>query len=114
MGLARTIDRKLTSEIADGAITNAKVAADAAIAATKLGTGVIRATIIPGGGSGNRTVTGIAPGDHLVAVLYVDFTDASEAAVNYTAQFSITATDTIAAGLNASDGYLIVVWEDRT
>ena len=114
MGLARTIDRKLTAEIADGAVTNAKVASDAAIAATKLGTGMVKATIIPGGGPGNRTVTGIAPGDHLVAVLYVDFTDATEAAVSYTSQFSITAIDTIAAGLDARNGYLIVIWEDRT
>jgi hypothetical protein len=114
VGLERTIDRKLTDEIADGAVTNAKVATDAAIAATKLGTGVVKATIIPGGGPGNRTVTGIAVGDALVAVLYVDFTDASEAGVNLTAQFSITAPNTIAAGADASGGFLIVVWEDRT
>jgi len=116
MGLERTIDRKLTDEIADGAITNAKVASDAAIAATKLGAGAVKATIIAGGAAGDHTVTGIAVGDSLVAVLHVDFTDVSETGADITSEFSISGASTInnTGGTATTGGFLVVVWEDRT
>jgi len=106
MGLIRTIDLVRDVEIAD----------DAAIAHTKLGTGVVKATIVAGGAAGDHTVTGIATGDTLVAVLHVDFTDASETGADITGEFSISAADTInnAGGTDTSGGFLIVVYEDRT
>ena len=123
MGLVRTKDLKLTDEIADGAVNNAKVAADAAIAKTKLGTGVVKSTVIAGGAAGNRTVTGIAIGDALVAVLKLDFT-LTEGAPNtriwavsdLTSEFSISAADTInnAGGTDTTGAALLVVYEDRT
>jgi len=116
MGLLRTKDLVLNQEIADGAIDDAKVAAAAAIAKTKLGTGIVKAVLIAGGAAGAHTVTRIATGDSLVAVLHIDATDASEAYNDLTAEFSISAADTInnAGGTNTTGGGLIVVYEDRT
>lgn len=141
MGLTRTIDLKLASEIADGAVTlaklpdgvltadapgrakvadnfvvNAKVDAAAAIAVTKLAAGAVKATIIAGGAAGDHTVTGIRVGDTLVCVLHVDFTDASETGTNITSEFTITANDTInnAGGTVTTGGFLVVIYEDRT
>lgn len=116
MGLVRTVDQKLEAEIADGAITDAKVAAAAAIAHTKLGTGVLKATLIAGGAAGDHTVTGIRPADTLVAVLFVDATDASETYSDLTAEFTISADDTInnAGGTDTTGGGLVVIYEDRT
>lgn len=105
-----------TTDIANGAVNNAKVAADAAIAPSKLGSGAIKSTIIAGGIAGDHTVTGIAVGDNLVAVLFVDATDASETYSDLTAEFSIAGGDTInnAAGTDTSGGGLVVIYEDRT
>jgi len=111
-----TADAAGRAKVADGFINNAKVAADAAIAKSKLGTGVVKATIIAGGVAGDHTVTGIALGDALVAVLHVDFTDASETGDDITSEFTITAADTInnAGGTNTTGGFLVVIYEDRT
>ena len=123
MGLQRTIDLVLNKEIADGAVNNAKVAADAAIAKTKLGTGIIKTTVISGGAAGNHTVTGIAVGDSLVAVLKLDFTlsegapnTRTWAATDLTGEFSITAANTInnAGGTSTTGAILVVIYEDRT
>jgi hypothetical protein len=105
-----------TADIADGAITNAKVAAAAAIAHSKLGTGVIKSTIIAGGAAGDHTVTGIETGDSLVAVLFIDATDASETYSDLTGEFSISAADTInnAGGTDTTGGGVVVIYEDRT
>jgi hypothetical protein len=116
MGLIRTKDLVLTAEIADGAVTDAKVNAAAGIAATKLAAGAVKATIIAGGAAGNHTVTGIRVGDTLVCVLFVDFTDASETGSDITSEFTITGDDTInnAGGTDTTGGFLVVVYEDRT
>lgn len=116
MGLERTVDQKLSAEIADGAITNAKVAATAAIAHSKHGTGLVKATIIAGGAAGDHTVTGIRASDALVAALFVDFTDASETGSDITGEFSITGDNTInnVGGTDTSGGFLIVIYEDRS
>jgi len=105
-----------TAKIADGAITNTKIANNAAITHTKLGTEVLKATLIAGGAAGNHTVTGIRPGDTLVAVLFVDATDASETYSALTGEFSISADDTInnVGGTDTSGGGLVVIYEDRT
>jgi len=114
--LYRTIDQKLTAEIADGAINNAKVASDAAIAHTKLGVGAVKATLIDGGAAGDHTVTGIKTDDTLVAVLFIDATDASETYSDLTSEFSITGDNTInnAGGTDTSGGGLVVIYEDRS
>jgi len=116
MFFTRTADGKLEVEIPDGAITNAKVAAGAAIAPTKLAAGAVKATLIAGGAAGNHTVTGIRVGDNLVAVLQIDATDASETYADLTAEFTITGDDTInnAGGTDTSGCGLVVVYEDRT
>jgi len=114
---AKVADAAVTAaKIADGAISDAKVAAGAGIAHTKLGTGTIKATLIAGGAAGNHTVTGIKTADHLVAVLQVDATDASETYADLTSEFSITADDTInnAGGTNTTGSGLLVVYEDRS
>ena len=106
MGLTRTKDLVRDSDIA----------ADAAIDKAKLGTGIVKATIIAGGAAGDHTVGGIATGDNLVAVLHVDFTDASETGTDITSEFTISAADTInnAGGTDSTGGFLVVVYEDRT
>jgi len=78
--------------------------------------GAVKATIIAGGAAGDHTVTGIEVGDALRAVLFIDATDASEAYTDLTAEFSITADDTInnAGGTATTGGGLVVVWEDLT
>lgn len=157
MGLRRTIDLVLTKEIADGALSadtegrakmadgflqDAKVAADAAIAHTKLGTGIVKSTIIAGGAAGAHTVTGIATGDNLVAVLALkgnvpaDTSATTEVAEinagghlavgaggaidlaisDLTSEFSISGADTIdnTGGTDTTDYALVVIYEDRT
>ena len=106
MGLTRTKDLVRDSDIA----------ADAAIDKAKLGTGIVKATIIAGGAAGDHTVSGIATGDNLVAVLHVDFTDASETGTDITGEFTISAADTInnTGGTDSTGGFLVVVYEDRT
>jgi len=104
------------AKVADGFLQNAKVAADAAIAHSKLGVGTVRATLIAGGAAGDHTVSGIRVGDNLVAVLQIDATDASETYDDLTAEFSITGDDTInnAGGTNTTGSGLVVIYEDRT
>jgi hypothetical protein len=111
-----TADAAGRAKVADGFVNNAKVAADAAIAHTKLGTGTIKATLIAGGAAGNHTVTGIQTTDNLVAVLQVDATDASETYADLTSEFTISAADTInnAGGTNTTGCGLLVVYEDRS
>lgn len=72
----------------------------------------IRQTIIAGGAAGNHTVTGIKTRDTLVSVLHVDFTDASETGANRTAEFTITADNTInnTGGTATTGGFLVVTY----
>jgi len=120
--LAKLPDGVLTADVAgrakvaDGFVNNAKVDAAAAIAHTKLGTGTVKATLIAGGAAGDHTVTGITTDDSLVAVLQIDATDASETYANLTAEFSITAANTInnTGGTNTTGSGLLVVYEDRS
>lgn len=72
----------------------------------------VKTTIIAGGAAGNHTVTGIKTRDTLVSVLRVDFTDASEAGANDTAEYTISAADTInnTGGTSSAGGFLIVTY----
>ncbi len=73
-------------------------------------------TIIAGGAAGDHTVAGVRVGDVLKSVLHVDFTDASETGADITAEFSITADDTInnAGGTNTTGGFLIVFVDQQS
>jgi hypothetical protein len=57
-------------------------------------------TAIAGGAAGNFTVTGIAATDTLVSVIQIDATDVSETVAVLTAEFAVTAANTI----NNADG----------
>lgn len=85
--------------------------------------GAVRTTVIDGGAAGDHTVTGIAVGDALRAVLDVDFTLAEGspntrtwAAADLSGEFSITGADTInnVGGTDTTGHILIVVYEDLT
>ena len=85
--------------------------------------GAVRTKVINGGAAGNHTVTGIAVGDALRAVLKLDFTLAEGApnvrtwaVADLTGEFSITAANTIsnAGGTSTTGAILIVVYEDLT
>ena len=111
------------AKMADGFINDAKVAADAAIAHTKLATGVVKSTVIDGGAAGDHTVAGISTSDSLVAVLKLDFTltegtpnTRTWAATDLTSEFSITAANTInnAGGTDTTGAILVVIYEDRS
>lgn len=72
----------------------------------------ITQTIIAGGAAGAHTVTGISTADSLVSVLHLDMTDASEAGADLTAEFSISAADTIdnTGGTATTGGFLVVTY----
>jgi len=66
--------------------------------------------IIAGGAAGNHTVTGIATTDTLVSVIRIDGTDVSEAFGNDTAEYTISAANTINnTGGTASSGCGLLV-----
>ncbi len=69
-------------------------------------------TIIAGGAAGAHTVTGIKTTDTLLAVIEMDFTDASETGADLLSEFTISATDTIdnTAGTDTSGGFLLVTY----
>lgn len=69
-------------------------------------------TVIAGGAAGNHTVTGIATTDTLVSVIRLDATDASEAYANDTAEYTISAANTInnTSGTSSAGGALLVTY----
>lgn len=69
-------------------------------------------TSIAGGAAGAHALTGIATTDTLVSVIHVDATDASEAVTDLTAEFSISAADTIdnTGGTNTTGGFLLLTY----
>ncbi|MFQ5775856.1 MAG: hypothetical protein ACE5GS_15140 [Kiloniellaceae bacterium] len=72
----------------------------------------VKTTIIAGGVAGAHTVTGIKTRDSLVSVLHLDMTDASETGADLTAEFSISAANTIdnTAGTATTGGFLVVTY----
>lgn len=102
------------SAIGTGAVTEAKIGA-AAVTKAKLGTGFIAVKLINGGAAGNHTVTGIATADALISVLHLPDAGAVDAIADLTAEFTISAANTInnAAGTATTDGKLLVIYQDR-
>jgi hypothetical protein len=85
--------------------------------------GAVKTTVVSGGAAGDHTVTGIAVGDALRAVLKIDFTLAEGApnirtwaAADLTGEFSVAAANTInnAGGTDTTGAILVVVYEDLT
>lgn len=76
----------------------------------------LNTSVIAGGAAGDHTVTGIALGDEIVAVL--EFATAASIATltDRTAEFTITAADTInnTGGTATTSDSLLVIWVDRT
>lgn len=67
----------------------------------------LKTRVVAGATAGNVTVTGIALGDILLVVQRID-----AAAANATAEFTITATNTInnAGGTSTASGLVLVMW----
>lgn len=76
--------------------------------------GFLKEKLISGGAAGDHTVTGIAPGDELVAVWEQDGT--SGLLTDLTSEFSISAADTINndGGTATTSDTLIVKYLDLT
>lgn len=76
--------------------------------------GQVKQTAVTGAAAGDVTVTGIALNDKLLGVIKVDATDVSEAFVDLTAEFSITAANTInnTGGTTSANCGLIVTYLD--
>lgn len=74
------------------------------------GRGAFKQTVVQGAAAGDVTVTGIKTRDTLLAVLKVDFTDASESAADLTSEFTISAANKInnTGGTASTGGFLIV------
>lgn len=72
----------------------------------------VKTAVAAGAAAGNITVTGIKTRDQLVSVLFLDATDASEAVANRTAEFTITAANTInnTGGTTSAGGFLIITY----
>lgn len=100
--------------IATGAVVEAKLGA-AAVTKPKLGTGFIKVALVAGAAAGNVTVTGIATADALISVLHLPDAGAIDAMADLTAEFTISAANTInnAAGTSSADGKLLVIYQDR-
>jgi hypothetical protein len=76
--------------------------------------GLVKQTIVAGAAAGDRTITGIALNDRLISVIRIDGTDASETFADLTAEFTITAANTInnAGGTTTTGSGLIVTYLD--
>lgn len=100
--------------LVDGAV-DASAIGTAAVTKDKLGTGFLKVALIAGGAAGNHTVTGIATADALISVLHLPDAGAVDAIADLTAEFSITAADTInnAGGTASTNGKLLVIYQDR-
>lgn len=72
----------------------------------------LKLTVIAGGSAGDHTVTGIATADHLISVIHLDL--GSNAETDMTADFSITAANTInnTGGTDTTNDTLLVMYFD--
>jgi hypothetical protein len=105
---AGIVDVLFGGTVAQGKPVCADSAGDA-VAQTATG---LKRFLLSGGSAGNLTVTGIATTDRLVAVLSEDAT--SGVTVDLTAEFSITATNTINnTGGTATTGKTVIVLYER-
>jgi len=91
------------------------------------GRGNIKMTVVAGAAAGDVTVTGIAPGDELIAVLAIDFTlsegtpntrdwDVGTTTKDLTSEFKVSAANTInnSNGTSSSNKILLVAYHDLT
>lgn len=76
---------------------------------------------ILGGSAGNHTLTGVAVGDRLAAVLHIPqltegTPNAFNAPVDLTSEFTVTAANTInnTGGTDTSDGMLLILLVDKS
>lgn len=71
-------------------------------------------TVVAGGAAGDHAVADIAATDELVSVLQIDATDASEVVADLTAEFSVSAADTINndGGTDTTGGFLVVTYRN--
>lgn len=78
--------------------------------------GFIQTDLVAGGAAGNLTLTGVAVGDELVFVGRFSTAAAIATLTDLTAEFSITATNTInnTGGTATTGDTLMVIWVDRT
>jgi hypothetical protein len=78
--------------------------------------GNLKQALIAGGAAGNLTVTGIKTTDHLVSVVVFTTAAAIATAANLTAEFSITALNTInnTGGTATTNNAVLVTYLDRT
>jgi hypothetical protein len=76
--------------------------------------GLLKQTIVAGAAAGDFTVTGIALNDRLISIIEIDGTDVSETFADLTAEFTITAANTInnAGGTATTGSGLIVTYLD--
>lgn len=113
-GEAFTVDVFGVARVEAGGVValNARVGADSQGRAVAVTPGKIKTATISGGAAGDFTVTGIAAGDELLAVWEQDGT--SKLLVDRTAQFSITAANTInnTGGTALTGDNVIVVWRE--
>jgi hypothetical protein len=89
---------------------------DELIAVLRLGPAVFANFTKLGAAAGDHTITGIATADTLVSVIYLNFAGTVAVVGNLTAEFTITAADTInnAGGTDTTGGVLIVTYRDAT
>lgn len=71
-------------------------------------------TLVAGGSAGNHTVTGITTADRLAFVGHFETAASIATLANLTAEFTITATNTInnTSGTDTTNDQLMVIWED--
>ena len=100
--------------LVDGMV-DADAIADGAVTKPKLTTGFLKVALIAGGAAGNHTVTGIATADALITVLHLPNAGAVDDIADLTAQFTISAANTInnTGGTASTDGKLLVIYQDR-
>ena len=104
-----------STALGTGTISSDEIA-DAAVTKTKLAGGFLKCNMISGGAAGDFTVTGIATTDQIVSVWHVSTAAAVATIADITAEFDITAANTInnTDGTATTDDQLIVFWLDLT
>lgn len=87
-----------------------------AVGQASLPAGFLQTDLVAGGAAGNLTLTGVAVGDELVFVGVFTTAAAITSFADLTAEFSITATNTInnTGGTSTASNQLMVIWIDRT
>lgn len=101
---------------ASGLSTASGTVSNSGVAKTGLPTGFLNVTLVNGGAAGNFTVTGIATADEIVFVGHFSTAAAIATLADLTAEFSITAADTInnTSGTDTTSDQLMVMWVDLT